>query len=208
MTRSTWASSVIIGCAALLGFGAALLWQRESPALPVLTGGQFVTPRTPLPDFDLIDDHGRPFTRSNLSGHWTMLYFGYTNCPDLCPATLTTLAATEKLLPAKAASATKIVFVSVDALRDTPAQLAAYVPYFDPSFVGVTAADQARIAAFAAKVGIAVAINHESDGTYTVDHSSAILVVDPQGRLAAVLTGPFTADGLRKDFLRIFSAVT
>lgn len=208
MTRSTWASSLIIGCAALVGFGAALLWQRESPALPALTGGQFISPRTPLPDFDLIDQHGRPFTRRALAGHWSMLYFGYTNCPDLCPATLTSLAAMEKLLPANSASLPKVVFVSVDALRDTPPQLAAYVPYFDPGFVGVTAADQAHIEAFAAKVGIAVAISHEPDGSYLVDHSSAILVVDPAGRLAAILTGPFTADVLRTDFLRITGAVT
>jgi protein SCO1/2 len=208
MKRSTWASSVIIGCAALLGFGAALLWQRESPALPVLTDGQFVRPRTPLPEFDLIDDHGRPFTRAALVGHWTLLYFGYTNCPDLCPATLTSLAAMEKSLPANAAPSPKVVFVSVDARRDTPAQLASYVPYFDPGFVGVTAADQAHIEAFAAKLGIAVGINHETDASYTVDHSSAILVVDPAARLAAVLTGPFTADALRADFLRISSAAS
>jgi protein SCO1/2 len=206
MRRSIWASSLIIGCAALAGFGGALLWQRESPALPALAGGQFVAPRTPLPDFNLIDDHGRPFTRTALSGHWTMLYFGYTNCPDLCPATLTSLAAMLKLLPANAGPPPKVVFVSVDAARDTPAQLAGYVPYFDPGFMGVTAADQAHLEAFATKLGIAVAINHEPGGRYTVDHSSAILVVDPSGRLAAVLTGPFTPAALRTDFLRIASA--
>jgi protein SCO1/2 len=208
MQRAAWASSVIIGCAALVGFGAALLWQRESPALPALTEGQFVRPRTPLPEFDLIDHHGRPFTRAALSGHWTLLYFGYTNCPDLCPATLASLAAMQKRLPASAASSLEVVFVSVDARRDTPAQLAGYVPYFDPGFVGVTATDQPRIEAFAAKLGIAVAINPQTDGSYTVDHSSAILVVDPTGRLAAVLTGPFTVDALRTDFLRISSAAS
>ncbi len=176
--------------------------------MPALAGGQLVAPRKALPDFDLIDDHGRPFTRSALAGHWTMLYFGYTNCPDQCPATLTSLAAMEKRLPPNAVTNPRVVFVSVDAVRDTPAQLASYVPYFDPGFVGVTAADQARLEAFAAQLGIAVAINHQPDGSYTVDHSSAILVVDPAGRLAAVLTGPFTPDTLRADFLRISSAAS
>jgi protein SCO1/2 len=208
MQRSTWLPFVFIGCAALAGFGAALQWQRASPALPALTSGQFVSPRTPLPEFTLLDHHGRPFTHPALSGHWTLVYFGYTNCPDLCPATLTSLAAMEKRLAENGATLPKVVFVSVDAARDTPAQLASYVPYFDPEFVGVTASDQSRIEAFAAQLGIAVAINHQADGTYTVDHSSAILVVDPAGRLAAVLTGPFTADTLRTDFLRIASAAS
>jgi protein SCO1/2 len=206
MKRSTWLPSVFVCCAAFAGFGAALFWQRESPALPALASGQFVNPRTALPEFNLIDDHGKPFTRAALSGHWTMLYFGYTNCPDLCPATLTSLAAMEKLLPASAASRPKVVFVSVDAVRDTPAQLAGYVPYFDPGFLGVTASDQGRIETFAAALGVAVAINQRPDGSSTVDHSSAIFIVDPAGRLAAVLTGPFTAETLRTDFLRISGA--
>jgi protein SCO1/2 len=203
-----WLPSVFILCAAAIGAGAALLWQRQSAALPALADGDLVTPRTPLPEFSLLDQHDRPFTRSALLGHWTMMYFGYTNCPDLCPATLTSLAAMEKLLPADAASRPGVVFVSIDAVRDTPAQLASYVPYFDPTFTGVTASDQAQIEAFAAKLGIAVAVNRQPDGKVTVDHSSAILVVDPSGRLAAVLTGPFTADTLRTDFLRIAGAAS
>ena len=98
----------------------------------------------------------------------------------------------------------RVVFVSVDAKRDTPAQLAKYVPYFDPEFLGVTAADQPAIEDVARKLGVAVSLSApKADGSYTVDHSSEIFVVDPKGRLAAILMGPFTAEALQSDFKRI-----
>jgi protein SCO1/2 len=133
-----------------------------------------------------------------------MLFFGYTNCPDFCPTTLATLAAMEKRLRAQnAAVRPQVIFMSVDAKRDTPQQLAKYVPYFDPEFIGLTAADQPAIEAVARKLGVAVIIQSKPDGTYTVDHSGAIFVLDPDGELAAILTGPFTLDALQADFQHI-----
>ncbi len=197
---------MLIGAA---GFGAALLWHHQWRPLPELATGDFVTPRRELPEFNLIDQQGKPFTRADLQGHWSLLYFGYTHCPDLCPATLSTLAAMTKRLQGVAAPLRpRVIFVSADSARDTPAQLAAYVPYFDPRFLGVTARRQADIEAFAAQLGIAVAVNAQADGSYTVDHSSAILVVDPRGRMAAVLTGPFAAPALQTDYLAIVGAPT
>jgi protein SCO1 len=131
------------------------------------------------------------------------MFFGYTNCPDFCPTTLTTLAAVEKRLRAAKAATPQVIFVSVDAKRDTPAQLAKYVPYFDPDFVGLTANDQPAIEALARKWGVAVAIRPATDGNYTVDHSGAIFVIDPAGKLAAVLTGPFTVEALQSDIQRL-----
>jgi len=132
------------------------------------------------------------------------MFFGYTNCPDFCPTTLTTLAALEKRLRAEAAPVRpQVIFMSVDAKRDTPAQLAKYVPYFDPEFIGLTAADQPAIEAVAAKLGVGVIISPKADGTYTVDHSGAIFVLNPAGRLTAILTGPFTVSALQADFQRI-----
>ena len=136
-----------------------------------------------------------------------MLFFGYTNCPDFCPSTLAMLAAMEQGLRADSAAVRpQVIFVSVDAKRDTPAQLAQYVPYFDPEFIGLTAADQPTIEAVAKRMGVAVIITPHADGSYSVDHSGTIFVLDPDGRLAAVLTGPFTVDGLKGDFSRIVAA--
>ncbi len=135
------------------------------------------------------------------------MFFGYTNCPDFCPTTLTTLAAMQKRLrAANSPVLPQVIFVSVDAKRDTPAQLAKYVPYFDPDFIGLTAADQPGIEAVAKKLGVGVVIHPGDGGSYTVDHSGAIFVLDPQGKIAAILTGPFTVGGLQGDFQHIVAA--
>jgi protein SCO1 len=179
------------------------VWHHAAPAIE-LTTGTFLVPSRELPDFSLIDQQGRVFGSANLRGHWSLMFFGYTNCPDFCPTTLTTLAAMQKRLrAAKAGVLPQVIFVSVDAKRDTPAQLAKYVPNFDPEFIGLTAADQPSIEAVARKLGISVAIQPASGEDYMVDHSAAIFVLRPDGRLAAILTGPFTVDALQGDFRRI-----
>jgi protein SCO1/2 len=201
--QSKWLSCVFICAMAAAGAAAALLW-RHHQAIPELATGAQLVPSRALPDFNLIDQQGRSFGSANLHGHWSIMFFGYTNCPDFCPTTLSTLAALEKRLrAAKGALLPQVLFVSVDAKRDTPEQLAKYVPYFDPSFIGLTAADQPSIEAVARKLGVAVVITPMQDGTYTVDHSGALFVLDPAGRLAAILTGPFTVPALAADWQRI-----
>lgn len=195
---------------ACAGAAAALWWRAPAHrAPPTLTTGAMLEPRRAIPDFTLIDHHGRKFTNADLRGAWSLLYFGYTNCPDVCPTTLATLAAFEKRLrTAGSPPPPRVVFVSVDAARDTPAQLERYVPYFDPAFLGVTAPTQAIAENFARDLGLAVILTPHADGSYSVDHSSALLVVDPAGRLAAILTGPFTAAGLADDYGRIVAEPT
>jgi protein SCO1/2 len=193
----------IVGIA---GVAASALWRHRAPAVD-LTTGTMITPSRELPDFSLIDQQGRPFRSADLRGRWSMLFFGYTNCPDLCPTTLATLAAMEKRLrAAKAPVLPQVIFVSVDAKRDTPAQMAKYVPYFDPGFIGLTAPDQPSIEAVAKKLGVSVIIEPAADGKYTVDHSGAIFVVDPAGKITAILSGPFGVDALQGDFQRIVAA--
>jgi len=196
-------SIAIIGIALIAGISAAFIW-RNAAAPVQLTTGTYIHPNRALPDFSLIDTRGQTFGLAQLRGHWSMMFFGYTNCPDFCPTTLTTLAALEKRLRAGAAPVRpQVIFMSVDAARDTPEQLAKYVPYFDPEFIGLSAASQSDAEAVAAKLSVSVIITPKSDGTYTVDHSGAIFVLNPEGKLAAVLTGPFTVGNLESDFRRI-----
>jgi len=196
-------SIAIIGIALIAGISAAFIW-RNAAAPVQLTTGTYIHPNRALPDFSLIDTRGQTFGLAQLRGHWSMMFFGYTNCPDFCPTTLTTLAALEKRLRAGAAPVRpQVIFMSVDAARDTPEQLAKYVPYFDPEFIGLSAPSQSDAEAVAAKLGVSVIITPKSDGTYTVDHSGAIFVLNPEGKLAAVLTGPFTVGDLESDFRRI-----
>jgi protein SCO1/2 len=192
-----------IGIALLTGLAATLIWRHPAASVE-LTTGTYLSRSRAVPDFSLIDTHGRPFGTAQLRGSWSMLFFGYTNCPDFCPTTLTTLAALEKRLRADGAPIRpRVIFISVDAKRDTPAQLGKYVPYFDPEFIGITAVDQPAIEAVAAKLGVGILVNPQTNGTYTVDHSGSIFVLNPAGRLTAILTGPFTVSALQADFQRI-----
>ncbi|GAC1300365.1 MAG: SCO family protein [Steroidobacteraceae bacterium] len=187
------------------GVAASLMWPH--PAAVELTTGSYLTPSRELPDFSLIDRQGRIFGPANLRGQWSVLFFGYTNCPDFCPATLTTLAAMRKnLRAAQSRQLPQVLFVSVDAGRDIPARMTDYVTYFDPEFIGLAAADQSSIEALAARLGVGVEIQPRSGGSYPVDHSSALFVLNPDGRLAAILTGPFNADALQSDFQHILAA--
>lgn len=205
-SRSKFLSLALFCIVGIAGVAASALWRHH--ARPVdLTTGTYFAPGRKLPDFSLIDQQGRVFGSPNLRGRWSLLFFGYTNCPDFCPTTLTTLAAMQKRLrAAKTSVLPQVIFVSVDAKRDTPAQMAKYVPYFDPEFIGLTAADQPAIEAVAKRFGVSVIIQPASDGTYTVDHSGAIFVLDPDGRLSAILSGPFSVDALQGDFRRIVAA--
>jgi protein SCO1 len=207
--QSKLLSFVLICIVAAAGAAAALYWRHPPPV--ELATGTLLSPSRQLADFSLIDSAGRGFGTANLRGHWSFMFFGYTNCPDFCPATLSTLAALNKRLRTEnAAVVPQVIFVSVDAKRDTPEQLAKYVPYFDPGFIGLTAAQQPTLEAVARSMGVAVVIQpaKEPDGSYTVDHSAQIFVLDPGGKLAAVLSGPFTVDALRGDLQRIVSGHT
>jgi protein SCO1/2 len=197
---------VLVCIVGIAGAAASFMWRHRTAPVELATG-TLLTPSRALPDFSLTDQKGRTFGAADLRGRWSLLFFGYTNCPDFCPTTLTTLAAMQKsLVAAKAAVLPQVVFVSVDAKRDTPEQLAKYVPYFDPNFIGLTAADQPSIEGFAKKLGVGVIIQPTVDGNYTVDHSGAIFVLDPGGRIAAILSGPFSVGTLQSDFQRIVAA--
>jgi len=199
-------SFALICLVGIAGVFASLIW-RHPPSAVELSTGSLLAPARQLADFSLIDQQGRRFGPAELRGHWSLLFFGYTNCPDFCPTTLATLAAMEKRLRAEHAPVVpQVIFVSVDAKRDTPAQLAKYVPYFDPHFIGLTAADQPSVEAVARRLGVAVSIQPSEDGNYTVDHSGAIFVLNPDGRLNAILTGPFTVAALLDDLQRIVAA--
>jgi protein SCO1/2 len=204
--HSKFLSFALISIIGIAGIAAEMLWRHPAPAVELSTG-TFLSPSRKLPDFTLIDQQGRGFGAPNLRGHWSLLFFGYTNCPYFCPTTLTALAAMQTRLRAEnTATLPQVIFISVDAKRDTPAQLARFLPNFDPGFIGVTAADQPSIEDVARKFGVAVSIQPAADGNYAVDHTTAILVLNPDARITAMLTGPFSADALRADFQRIVAA--
>ncbi len=132
--------------------------------------------------FDLIDQDGKEFTLAQLQGKWSLLFFGYTYCPDICPTTLSDLKKFKVMLADTPwEEDTRVVLVSVDPARDTPEKLGEYVRYFDPEFIGVTGEFMA-LQKLAANVNAAFIKTMSEDGTsYQIDHTSNIVLVNPHG---------------------------
>ena len=137
------------------------------------------TPRN-IGEFDLIDHHGSPFNPGGLEGQWTLVFFGFTHCPDICPTTMTFLNTFLESLEGTEAQDPQVVMVSVDPARDTVQQLADYVPYFNPDFIGVTG-EFLDIHRFATKLNTPFRKVMDEDGSYQVDHSSNIVLINPRG---------------------------
>lgn len=180
-------------------------WQP--PGQPELQQGTLLTEPRALAAFELTDQDGMEFGLERLRGHWTFVSFGYTSCPDVCPMTLATLGSVERTLDAEGDRKDplpELLFVSVDPARDTPRKLGPYVRYFSPRLTGATGSDE-QLRALAAQLGVMYAKVAGEDTAlgYLVDHSASILLIDPQGRLAAVFSTPHDAQRIAADFLSI-----
>ncbi|MCA6223253.1 MAG: SCO family protein [Phenylobacterium sp.] len=164
-----------------LTFLAVQIGGRRPP--PEATSSPQAGPGGP---FTLVDTTGRPFTEAGLKGRWSIVFFGFTFCPDVCPTTLDTLGRTLDLLGPDGKKV-QIIFVSVDPERDTPAQMAAYLnnPAFPPGVVGLTGTPE-QVAAVARAYKVYYEKQGEGDA-YLINHSSISYLMDPSGQFARVL---------------------
>lgn len=182
--------------AALVAGLAAGLWMNRAPQVDDSVITVLQTPR-PLRSFELTAEDGTPLRNANLQGQWTLVFAGFKNCPDICPDTLARMAA----LRAKSdaiAEQVELLFVSVDPQRDTPAQLDAYTDHFDPAITGATG-EKPQIDQLMADLGLAyllVPLGDNAADAYTVDHSAALVLLDPQARVAAYLSPPHDVDAM------------
>jgi protein SCO1/2 len=198
--------------AVLLAVAAAWAWRSLQPASPrqpryvEVAHGAYILPKPDaLAAFELVKHDDSPFGNQALKGRWTFLIFGYTFCPDFCPTTLVVFNEMYRLLaqPGAGVSDVQFVMVTVDPQRDTPRQLKAYVPQFNPEFIGVTG-NAAAITSLADSLG-AVYEKHpgSTDADYLMDHSSTVHVINPQGRLQAVFAPPHAAADMVAGFRKI-----
>jgi protein SCO1/2 len=197
MSAATRSLAIALALAAVLAgaYTAYRVQASRSPMPPDIDATIFSTPR-PVPAFELVDHDGKPFTNARLSDRWTLAFFGFTHCPDVCPTTLHTLARAAAILEESPdTQQPAIIMISVDPERDTADKLREYVPYFDPTFVGVTGSREA-IDSLTASLGVAHAKIYRDDGEYTVDHSAAIFLIGPDGSQAALFSPPHDAYGL------------
>jgi len=158
-----------------------------------------------IADFDLVDQRGQPFSLQQLRGNWSLIFFGFTHCPDVCPTALYELQQVRKSLQQKqdeSMQMPEILFVSVDPERDTPQALQDYLSHFDPSFIGITGKHE-QLMPLTKQVGIAYRIEEHESGAaqYNVDHSTGILLTNPAGRLHGVFPAPHDAAEISADLL-------
>ena len=131
-------------------------------------------------EIKMIDHHGAPFTRERLEGRWTLVFFGFTYCPDICPTTMSFLNQFMGQLEGTEVEDTQVVLVSVDPARDTVEQLAGYVPYFNEEFIGVTG-EFLDIHRFATALNTPFRKVPGQDDNYLVDHSANVVLINPRG---------------------------
>lgn len=144
---------------------------------------------------NLIDESGEAFTEANLEGKWSLLFFGFTHCPDICPSTMADMNRLVDGLSEEERQRLQIVLVTVDPERDTPEQLRQYVHYFNPEFTGVTG-DPNMIYRFATELGIAYTKVEQGD-SYTMDHTSSLVLINPRGHFHGYVRPPIDPDQLR-----------
>jgi len=166
--------------------------------------GSIVSPARKIAVPALIMDDGSTFDLEDLKGSWHLLFFGYTHCPDVCPVTLGVAAQAKKMAESNNHMFPQVVFISVDPDRDKVEVLADYVQYFDKDFVGVTG-DSQLIKALTLQLSVVYMKMQAEEGSddYLVDHSSALLLLNPEGKLEAFFAQPHDPKTILKDFQTI-----
>jgi protein SCO1/2 len=174
--------------------------EKQSPA--VLASATVLNPSKPLADFSLIDTNGKPFTQASLRNQWTLMFFGYSDCPDICPRTLLKISELLTALPGEAQKPDPLnfLFVSLNPENDTPDKLKAFLTRFHPSFKGVTG-DQNTIQVLSKACNIYSwhDPNNQADKPKVIDHSATLMLVNPQGRIQALFSPPHHVQTIAED---------
>ena len=181
-----------------------LPWSRQSP--PEVQGFFWPEQKALLP-FEMVDHRHDPFTREDLEGQWTLMFFGYTFCPDICPVTMSVLREAvghyHDLAP-EPLSDIQVTFVSVDGERDTPDHLATYIRFYDERWVAASG-NREQVDSLTVQLGVPYAIGEHEPGAmnYLVSHPGTLFLVSPDAKLAALFQPPINAEGLADDLLNI-----
>ncbi len=192
---------------ALLGLLAGIYLNPPKPETPRIQGLLWPNPKS-LNHFELHDHNARIFNLQNLQGKWSLLFFGYTHCPDVCPATLALLNQVEQLLTEKQyRSDRQTIFVSVDSERDSSKQLKDYVTYFNPGFIGLSGSNE-KLQDLTQQLGILAMRVEQDNGDYLMDHSASILLIGPTGQLIAIFSAPHDINDITTRYMQIVDFIT
>lgn len=183
----------------LAGWGLASR-SASTPGIDLAHGVALEQPRA-IADFSLIDQFGKPFTVENLQGEWSLLFIGFTHCPDICPMTLTQIGVIQAAVQARG-HALQGVFVSVDPERDSPEELRTYLEFFDADFIGVSG-ERSALNRLCDDLDFGFVKVPRSAGDYTIDHSGALALIGPDANLVGYFIPPLDPDEIVADLVRI-----
>jgi len=173
--RRLVASLIAVAAVILVAIGVRLLvWGGDDHGAPMIGG-----------PFTLVDGDGRMVTEASFRGRFMLVYFGYSYCPDVCPTTLAQMVAVLDKLPAARRQKVVPVFITVDPARDTPQVVKDYAAAFDSRLVGLTGSEEQVAAVEKAYKVYAAKVKGEDPASYTMDHSSIIYLMSPDGRFLA-----------------------
>jgi protein SCO1/2 len=183
---------------------ALMLIGRQSRTLPQPVTATLLPESRALPVTAFVDKNGNSFSTGDLAGQYTLLFFGFTNCPDICPLTLQVLALAKAEIAARQPAAVpRVAFVSVDPYRDSPATVRRYVDNFDADFIGLTASDS-TLAPLLQALGVTVHKNEVEGERYNVVHNGTIYVLDADAQWFALFSGSdHDAETVATDYLRL-----
>ncbi|UXI66966.1 SCO family protein [Tahibacter amnicola] len=181
------------------GLGLWLGARVFNPPAPVMTAlTAYPAPRD-IAEFSLTRASGQLLTRNDFKGHWSLVFFGFTHCPDICPGTLGTLKQVHAgLKAAQVGDRVSVYFISVDPQRDTPEVLGKYTGFFSPDFIAATGNDE-ELTRLIRSLGLLYARPDNGKGGYDVEHSGRIATLNPQGQLVGVFTPPFDVAAITAD---------
>lgn len=204
-------ASLFIAIAAVIWLGIKPMVNKDAEKQQVkqtLSEATVLQPTFPIPDFSLIDTKGKSFTAQSFKGHWTLLFFGYASCPDICPRALKTIseiyqAFTEQQYTSKP----RFIFVSLDPTEDTPNKLSAFLARFNSEFMGLSGQEvEMNKLANACRVHSWTDPKLNAAGQKVIDHSAMLLLINPHGQLHAVFSPPHQPLNIVKDIQRLLNS--
>ncbi|WP_455201273.1 SCO family protein [Kaarinaea lacus] len=199
-------AALLLIAALVVGLGISINLSAKPDDIPEELRGLIKKQAIAVPEFELVDQKNQPLNKERLKGAWTFMFFGYTHCPDVCPLTLTELDNAANQINDLQNSNRKIqyVFISVDPNRDTPASLGEYVSYFGAKFIAATGSEQA-LKQLAGPLGIKFERGIGTENEYLVNHSSTMLLIDPQAQYYARFRAPHYAEEIIDGFKAVLT---
>lgn len=198
MNKAAVSVSILLG-GILLAVAAILVFRPAHP--PEIETGTLLTQPKTLPEFELLNHHGETITRRDLTGQWSLLFTGFTSCPDICPATIYILNALDEKLRDNQ-DEFRMILLSVDPERDTPGVMAQYIELLSPSLTGITGS-MSGVEQFCNEIGMSFIHIPGTAGKYTVEHSGALVLIDPRARISGYFRPPFDPVRMARDLQAI-----